>query len=187
MECAVCYGEAGPFQKLCCGHTFCTGCVKTWYLKGTGTGCPMCRAPIYFRGFHKVRDEWDEEAWETRCSEVLGEAIDACIAEAFEMAETFPPEFKEHILADITDDIGDLEKTFRFLKAENIASEDIAYVLMDTMDYYSDRHMNKVRWLDEPPKEWITRYPGHCDRQRCGKRARAFMDDWVTLSLVVLI
>ena len=33
-ECSVCYSETGPFQKLCCGHTFCTRCVKNWYLKG---------------------------------------------------------------------------------------------------------------------------------------------------------
>ena len=186
MECAVCYSESGPFQKLCCGHTFCTGCVKQWYLKGTGTGCPMCRAPIYFKGFHKIRDQWDEDAWETRCSEVLSESMDACIAEAVEMAEMFP-RHRNEIIGDSIEDLRDIERTFRFLKADGICSEDIDYVLNETTDYYSDRHLNKVRWLDEPPKEWMTRYPNPGEAQRCGKRSRAPMDDWACLSFVVLI
>ena len=185
MECSVCYGESGPFQKLCCGHTFCTGCIKTWYLKGTGTGCPMCRRPIYFKGFAKVREQWDEEAWETRCAEVLSEAIDECIAESLEMVEYFPNEFKNEIMSDVINDIADIEKTFRFLKAENIASEDIEYVLMETMDYYSDRHLTKVRFLDEPAKEWMTKYPLRKDGVKGGARCRAREDEWFTMTLYV--
>ena len=187
MECAVCYSEVGPFQNLCCGHTFCTGCVKQWYLKGTGTGCPMCRRPIYFKGFHKVREQWDEDAWENRCADALAEAFDGVFAEAQEMAQMFPEEFRAEIMAEVIDDMVDLEKTFRFLKAENIASEDIAYVLMDTMDYYSDRHLNKVRWLDEPTKEWVSRYSGRggSSGAKGSKRCRARPDEWVTLSFYV--
>lgn len=189
MECSVCYGDSGSFQKLCCGHTFCTGCIKTWYLKGRGanTECPMCRAPIYFKGFHKVREQWDEEAWETRCAEVLSEAIDECVAEAVEMAEYFPDDFRPQIIGDAVNDLKDIERTFRFLKAEGIAAEDIEYVLMDTVDYYSDRHLDRVRWLDEPPKEWFTRYPVQNAAHRCGARARALMDDWCTVNFVVLL
>ena len=80
-ECSVCYSEAGPFRKLTCNHEFCTGCIKTWYLKGSGTGCPMCRRPIYFKGFHNVRDEWDEVAWENRCADVFSAAIDQRVEE----------------------------------------------------------------------------------------------------------
>lgn len=185
MECSVCYGEQGPFQKLCCGHTFCTGCIKTWYLKGTGTGCPMCRRPIYFKGFHKVREQWDEDAWENRCAEVFSEALDDAFVQAQDMADSFPEQFRSEIMAEAIDDMVELEKTFRFLKAENIASDDIAYVLMETMDYYSDRHLDRVRWLDEPPRDWVSRYTRPSGAARSAKRARQPMDEWVTLSFYV--
>lgn len=184
MECSVCYSECGPFQKLCCGHDFCTGCIKTWYLKGTGTGCPMCRRPIYFKGFAKVRDQWDEEAWETRCAEVLSQALDATIENSIEMAEHFP-EFQDEIMDDVIIDMVEIEKTFRFLKAEGIASEDIEYVLTETSDYYSDRHLERVRWIDEPVKEWISRYAQLGGSARCAKRARARQDAWFTVSFYV--
>jgi chlorite dismutase len=147
----------------------------------------MCRRPIYFKGFRKVREQWDEDAWEIRCSEVLSEAMDECIADGLEMADYFPKRFKSDVLEDTIEDLRDLERTFRYLKSRDFCSEDIEYVLNETNDYYSDRHMNKDLWLDEPPKEWITRYPDQGGSQRCGKRARAFTDDWVTLNLVVLI
>jgi Ring finger domain len=184
MECAVCYGDEGPFQKLCCGHTFCKGCIKNWYHKGAaGASCPMCRAPIYFKGFHKLRDEWAEEAWENRCSEILSEAIDNCIAETFEAAEYFPEEFREQITDGVLDDLRDLDKTMRFLKSEGVSSEDIEFVLFETMDYYSDRHIDKCWWIDEPPKEFATRYPvTEKSASRGFKRARAFEDPWVTVN-----
>jgi hypothetical protein len=47
----------------------------------------MCRRPIYFSGFHKLREKWDEDAWETRCAEVLGEALQERIDEFLEVIE----------------------------------------------------------------------------------------------------
>ena len=84
MECSVCYSETGPFVKLCCSHEFCKGCVKSWYLKGTGTGCPMCRRPMYWRGFHKTKEEWDREAYETKASETLAQNIEEFLTESLE-------------------------------------------------------------------------------------------------------
>jgi len=190
MECAVCYGEQGPFQKLCCGHTFCTGCIKQWYLKGVSSSganssCPMCRKPIYFKGFHKVREQWNEDAWENRCAEVFSEALDEAFSDAQDMAESFPERFRPDIMEDAILDMIELEKTYRFLKAENIDADDIAYVLMETMDYYSDRHLDRVRWLDEPPRDWVSRYTRPSGSARSAKRARQPMDEWVTLSFYV--
>lgn len=185
MECSVCYGEAGPFQKLCCGHEFCTGCLKTWYLKGTGTGCPMCRRPIYFKGFHAVRDQWDEDAWETRCAEALSSAIDASVEESFEMARIFGDEFKDEILGDLTLDLVDIERTFRALKAEGLVAEDIDYVLNETGIYMSDRHLDRARWIDEPLKEPASRYPIIAKTVTGLKRNRALQDEWCTVNLVV--
>ena len=188
MECAVCYGESGPFQKLCCGHTFCTGCVKNWYLKGVaGASCPMCRAPIYFKGFHKMRDDWNEDAWENKCTEVFGEALDERFAEAQEFAQAFPERWRARIFKEVINDFIEIEKTFRFLKNEGVEPE----VMDDAFyygDYYSDRHMNKYWYLDEPQNNFATRYPQFKQsRIGPGKRARARQDPWATVSFYIEI
>ena len=185
-ECSVCYGEQGPFQTLTCSHAFCNGCIKQWYLKGTGTGCPMCRRAIYFKGFHKVRDQWDEDAWEGRCAEALGNAFDECIAESLEMAEAFPKKYRSQIMSGIVDDLRDIEKTYRYLKSEGIAAEDIEYVLMECEDYYSDRHIDHVRYLDEPVKEFASRYPCIAKSSSASPcRSRAHQDPWCTISFFI--
>lgn len=185
-ECAVCYGENGPFQKLCCGHTFCTGCVKNWYLKGVnGSSCPMCRRTMYFKGFHKVREDWNEEAYDNRCAEIMSEAFDTTIGDALEMAETFP-RMRRRILREAIRDLIDVERTFRYLKNADLTAEDIEYVLLDTGDYYSDRHMDRVQFLDEPPKRPVSRYPKNArGGSRSGKRARARQDAWSTFTLII--
>ena len=183
MECSVCYGECGPFQKLCCGHDFCTGCIKTWYLKGTGAGCPMCRAPIYFKGFHKVRDEWNEDAWENKCADVFSEALDERFAEAQEFAQAFPPKWRSRIFRELIDDFVDIEKTYRFLKNEGVDHE----VMEDAFywgDYYSDRHMNKYSYLDEPLKESVPAVQSR-SRGKGFKRSRARQDTWATFSIYI--
>lgn len=83
-ECSVCYSESGPFVKLGCSHEFCTGCVKQWYQKGTGTGCPMCRRPMYWKGFHKHRDQWNKESYEFKTGEVFMENLESYVEEALE-------------------------------------------------------------------------------------------------------
>jgi len=187
MECSVCYGESGPFQKLCCGHDFCSGCIKTWYLKGSGTGCPMCRAPIYFKGFHKVREQWNEDAWDNKCDEVFSQALDECFAEAQDFAEALPPRWRSRVMKDVIEDFCDIEKTYRFLKNEGVSSDDMEEVFYWGA-YYSDRHMNKYGYLDEPPKIFASRYPIMEKGGAKGfKRVRARQDPWVTLSFYIEI
>ena len=76
MECAICYGDDARC-RLACRHVFCKGCVKTWYLKGAAEShsCPMCRRPIYFKGFYKLRRQWNEESYESRTNEIFNEAL----------------------------------------------------------------------------------------------------------------
>ena len=185
-ECAVCFSESGPFQKLCCGHTFCKGCIKQWYAKGAaGCTCPMCRRPMYWRGFHEVKDAWDDEAYETKCTEVFGQALDEAFEEAQDFADDFPPEWRSRIFRDLIEDFLDLEKTYRFLKNERVHPDDIEEVFYYG-DYYSDRHMDKCRWLDEPPKDVATRYPLRKDGVRGGKRCRAREDEWFEMTVYLL-
>jgi len=229
-ECSVCYSEVGPFCKLACSHEFCSGCIKTWYLKGSGTGCPMCRRPIYFKGFHKIREEWDEAAWETRCSEIFSDALTQRIEEyledteqdcqalrdeedlremawlAYELLEMENPEkactqflhsingcsregiiakYRAFRLRGMTQELVRVERTYRFLKSEDVDSSDIEEVLMYTDEYYSDRGVNRWSWADEPAKEFATRYPKFKKTAKAGKRCRALEDVWCTMNIVI--
>lgn len=186
MECAVCYSETGPFQKLCCGHTFCKNCVKEWYLKGVaGTSCPMCRKPMYFKGFHKTRDDWNSQAYETRCAEVFSEALDDAFGEMQEFAEQFPEHCRPRLLEEVVDYFIDIEKTYRFLKHHGTDPSDMEDVFY-WGDYYSDRHLDTGQWLDEPPRDPPPRYPVTPGSARpAHKRCRARQDPWWTLSFYV--
>lgn len=155
MECSVCYSETGPFRALSCNHSFCSGCIKNWYLKGTGSGCPMCRRPIYFKGFSKIRNDWNDEAWETKCNEIFVEFMDDCINDAFQMASSLPNRYRKSILSAIIDDIKETERTFSVMKKEKYDSEDIEFVLNETDACLSDRW--KSVWYNEPVKHKAVR------------------------------
>lgn len=190
MECSVCYSEAGPFRKLCCGHEFCSGCIKTWYQKGSGTGCPMCRRAIYFRGFHKLRDEWAEEQHENKCTDVIDQYRTELINDAFEFAAEFrSPGFRKVILGGLMEDLRDLESTTRCLKEWGADSDYIEYILYDTDEYYSDRRIDKCAWEDAPTSPFQTRYPKVQKSNARGerRRSRAREDQWFTLSLTFLV
>lgn len=175
-ECAICYGESGSFCKLTCGHEFCAGCIKTWCQKGTGTGCPMCRRPVYFKGFYKIRKEWDEEAWEVHTAEVFSEAIDEVIDTALTMAAGLGHRFKSFMMKELQDDLKDLDRTYRFLKSEGMCADDIEYVLMESGDYFSDHNIDKYLYDDDPVTEKVSRYPF-----RKSSRGSASADPWAQL------
>jgi len=143
----------------------------------------MCRAPIYFKGFHKLRDQWNEDAWENKCDEVFGEALDARFTEAQEFAESFPAKWRTRIFKELLDDFIEIEKTYRFLKNEGADPE-----VMDDVfyyeDYYSDRHMNKYSYLDEPLKESVPAVQSR-SRGKGFKRSRARQDTWATFSIYI--
>jgi len=136
MECSVCY-ETGPCRKLCCGHEFCSGCIKSWYLKGTGTGCPMCRRPIYFKGFHRVEEQWSIEAWETRCSEVFEHSVEDVIQNVREMLDQWPHQFHAFFTRKAMKDLRATERMFSVLKESGYESEEIDYLLNETDMYFA--------------------------------------------------
>ena len=138
---------------------------------------------MYFKGFHKARDAWDEEAYETRCTEILAETMETCIQEAFEMAEYFPRKFRKEILDEVMNDLREMEKTFRFLKSEGLYPDDIDYVLNETDDYYSDRHLDACSYVDEPTREAAPRRAAST-AGRAGRRVRARQDPWFTVSFI---
>ncbi len=136
MECSVCY-ETGPCRKLCCGHEFCSVCIKSWYLKGTGTGCPMCRRPIYFKGFHKVEDQWNMDAWETRCSEAFEQSVEEVMQNLKEMLTQWPPEFHAFFTRNAMKELKKNERMFSCLKESGFEAEEIDYLLNETDFYFT--------------------------------------------------
>lgn len=159
MECSICYCETGPFRTLTCSHAFCAGCIKEWYQKGTGTGCPMCRRPIYFKGFHTVRDKWDEDALDIKCNEVLISTFDAYIEEGVEIARMVRKKHQRYILDGVMEDLKTTERMFRFLKYDGCDADEIDYLINDTDYYFSDRNMGKYIWDDDVIQEKATQYP----------------------------
>jgi len=152
MECAVCY-ESCSGLKLVCGHAFCHGCVKQWVMKGTGTGCPMCRRPVYFKGYYKKSAEWEEEAWNHKVDAVVGEYIDAECERFHNRAQVLKhPAVKEASAHYAMYEFKEIQKTARVLKAHDIHEEDIEMCLNDGM-YLSDHFLNKKNQNRDKPRE----------------------------------
>lgn len=80
MECPVCYTD-NCNCTLVCGHSFCKSCVRDWYIQAESEPtCPMCRSTMYFKGMHKVADQWEQEfedkKWEDMYSSAMGELLE---------------------------------------------------------------------------------------------------------------
>ncbi len=165
MECPVCY-ENSVNCTLVCGHKFCKSCVKTWYLKGSDGGCPMCRRKVHYR--RMPTRKWREEAFENKLNEVYQESFDELIDDLlepmqFKIGENIDENWKSEISPDryipvvngntLTiyrknvrlDEVADLEKTYRAIKDVVVDTDELDYILNETYDYYSDRrvHLNK--------------------------------------------
>ena len=89
-ECPVCYCEDAKCH-LVCGHSFCHGCTKEWWLKSPEANCPMCRAPLYFRGMRRVAERWEYERGEkmkdTVYSRIFNEILEILEEDGFDPLE----------------------------------------------------------------------------------------------------
>lgn len=152
MECAVCY-ETRPGLTLVCGHAFCHGCVKQWVTKGTGTGCPMCRRPVYFKGYFKKMGEWEEESWNNKVDALVGQVIDEQCENVSELSKRYThPLLREAVSAVAMLNLSCTQKTVRVLQAHNLHEDDIDYMLYEGL-YQSDRVLNKKNQYRDMPRE----------------------------------
>jgi len=118
---------------------------------------------------YKMREKWEEEAYEAKVGDVLSRAIDESIIEEIEMDREYREVFGEgdaDLSEMILDDIKAMERTCRFLKSEDVHQDDIDYVLRETDDYYSDKCLNSKNEFREkprgrPPPRKDTRAPRH--------------------------
>jgi len=157
----VCYENCANCT-LVCGHKFCKSCVKTWYLKGSDGGCPMCRRKVHYRRMPVKR--WRKEAEESKKETIFQESFDELLEGVMEPIvfdiqgqsddvwiprvnlNRYTPVVNGEILTihkknvSLTE-FADLEKTFRAIK-DDCTLEELDYVLNDTDDYYSDRFVH---------------------------------------------
>lgn len=124
-ECEVCY-SAKSNCHLVCGHSFCTGCVRTWYHKGSKT-CPMCRGKLYFK--RMPRKEWDEEHLNEKKELIFQEALD-------DVLDGLPPRMALR-------EIKALEETFYAIR-DDTTLDDLDWIINEAGDYYSSRKMRKL-------------------------------------------
>jgi hypothetical protein len=120
----------------------------------------MCRAPIYFKGLYKKQEEWANEAYEAKVSDIFGEyfeqTLETGIEDANEFVEIFHKscrkELKASCMKEIMSDLKNLEKTHRFLRHEQVDQEEIEDVHYYG-DYYSDRALNSKNQFRERPRQ----------------------------------
>lgn len=162
QECPVCY-EKSVNCTLVCGHRFCKSCVKTWYLKGSDSGCPMCRRKVHYR--RMPTRKWREEAFENKLSEIYQESFE-------ELIEDLATFYKTNIRLD---EVANLEKTYRAIKNVVTDTDELDYVLNETYDYYSDRrvHLEKRGGYSEFGGYWYPIQKHNGARTRSGTRTRA--------------
>ena len=117
MECPVCY-EACANLKLGCNHSMCFKCTREWLVKCKSDekpGCPMCRAPIRFKGLHKIERALEEERMNSQYSEAYTELFEYLL-EAFQVANEVMPELSDLWQKGLKAELRDFETTFGVLK-----------------------------------------------------------------------
>lgn len=135
----MCY-ERTTNCKLVCGHQFCKACVKTWYMKGAESTCPMCRKKVHYRRMPVKK--WKEEAEEEKKQQIFEESFENLVEVLMEPIE-ISDDIKLYRKDVPMSELGDLQITFRAIK-DFADPDELDFILNETSDYYSDRrtHLN---------------------------------------------
>ena len=84
-----------------------------------------------------MEEQWNEDAWETRCSEVFEHTVDDAMDYIRETLDTLPKEFHPFFLRKTMRELKKNEKMFSSLKESGFASEEIDYLLNETDFYFT--------------------------------------------------
>ena len=140
MECPVCLEDCSLIP-LTCGHKFCKGCVKNWYMKGDTCTCPFCRKNLYFRGMIHVISSWSDEYDEINKDKIFSELFDEITESDF--CEL--PEWKPYIMMEM---LKDLDKNFNRYYDQGLAYDiDEEYII-------EKNHFPVYPKKEKPIKKW---------------------------------
>lgn len=151
MECPVCL-ETRLCQQLACGHGVCRQCIKAWTIKGCNDGCPMCRAPMHYKGQRGMEQRWFDECVEEQYTTSLNNIFEEIIEGFFEDAGPW----------DVMADMMEIQNTFNILKEEGFLPEEIEDLICGE-GFCIGRRL-KMEYYDDPVKEQIVSWrPVHCN------------------------
>ena len=147
-DCSICYDENAKC-KLVCGHVFHHKCIKKWYMIGNNDTCPMCRNNIYFKGIQ--RDQWDDERYENRMTEIYQEAVSSLIKDS-----------NDDLLCSIffNNMLVELETIYVRMKEEYVSHEEMEFFLANP---------DLVSWSKEKFKDYT---PPNRKQNRIRKQVR---------------
>jgi len=147
MECSVCYDECKRSKKLICGHTFCTGCIKKWFMDTEEPKCPMCRGPVVFKGF--FASGWRKEKEYNNPDKFFGEVVDALLYMYILDSSCMQYIITMHLISRI-------QTTINVMYQIGYDYEDIGEAITAS-NWFSPR----IKWVSfyEPTKNMATRYP----------------------------
>lgn len=147
MECPVCYCETACCH-LVCGHSFCKGCTKEWWLKSAENNCPMCRAPLYFKGLRNMTERWEEER-----EEKMKEAVYTKIFN--EITDVLEENFDELEAVLVMFALSKFDERFRQCTYECDCdfTEDELYEMVG--DFFMDLYTEKIQWDESPPNNLL--------------------------------
>ena len=177
MECPVCYCSQASC-KLACGHSFCSSCVKTWYIKCSDSAtpsCPMCRKKIYFRGINNKIDEWENEHRENMFQKVFEERLE----ELLENVNIFTMSFLEHI-------------SERFQKMREygfeLSEDDIDYLIFNEFHLFTfPREIRDIPTWKMRLNEGVSKHPKHPNKKTKGSMQRGYRDFPESFMMYILV
>ena len=137
MECPVCY-NCKATCTLVCNHAFCKECVKAWYYKCDEPSCPMCRRSLYFKGMHKVAQEWDKERSIQKNEDVFNQVFDDIFEE--------DSEFGSDTESEAGSDSNSWETASHENENENDSEPEREYT---NRDYYSEYILGEIVLLQK--------------------------------------
>ena len=107
---------------------------------------------MYFKGFHRVEEQWNEDARETRCSEVYEQLVEDTMENLQGMLIQWPPEFHAFFLRNAMRELKQNERMFVSLKQSGYASEDIDYLFNETDFYFTNTFGTYIHATPFPEK-----------------------------------
>jgi hypothetical protein len=84
-----------------------------------------------------MEDQWNVDAWETRCSEVFEQSVEHTMQDLRETLSEWPREYHAFFLRNAMKELRASERMFSALKEGGFDSEEIDYLLNETEFYFT--------------------------------------------------